>query len=133
MKTTMMQDERWLDLYKEYGYIPFDLGNESVTATLEYAYDDWCVAQMAKALGKKEDYQYFLKRSMAFQQLFDPETNFMRGKSKNGKWHEPLIPNFPNMRPIQITPKATPGSTVGLCRTRQTVWSSLWVEKGIFG
>lgn len=59
MKTTMMQDERWLDLYKEYGYIPFDLGNESVTATLEYAYDDWCVAQMAKALGKKEDYQYF--------------------------------------------------------------------------
>jgi predicted alpha-1,2-mannosidase len=94
MKTTMMQDERWLDLYKEYGYIPFDLGNESVTATLEYAYDDWCVAQMAKALGKKEDYQYFLKRSMAFQQLFDPETNFMRGKSKNGKWHEPFDPKF---------------------------------------
>ncbi|HEA29114.1 MAG TPA: glycoside hydrolase family 92 protein [Leeuwenhoekiella sp.] len=94
MKTTMMQDDRWMDLYKNYGYIPFDLGNESVTATLEYAYDDWCVAQMAKALDKEEDYQFFLKRSMAFQQLFDPETGFMRGKSKDGKWHEPFDPKF---------------------------------------
>ncbi|WP_031427501.1 GH92 family glycosyl hydrolase [Flavimarina sp. Hel_I_48] len=94
MKTTMMQDERWMDLYKEYGYIPFDLGNESVTATLEFAYDDWCVAQMAKALGKQKEYEFSLDRSMAFQELYDPETGFMRGKSKDGKWHEPFDPKF---------------------------------------
>src|SRR5690606_18410635 len=52
MKTTMMQDERGLDHYKKYGYIPYSLLDESVTITLEYAYDDWCVAEMAKLLGK---------------------------------------------------------------------------------
>ncbi len=98
MKTTMMQDGRNLDLYKKYGYIPYDLGNESVTATLEYAYDDWCVAQMARAMGKQEDYHYFLKRSMAFQKLFDPKTGFMRGKSHDGKWHEPFDPKFSKHR-----------------------------------
>ena len=55
MKATMMQDERGLNFYKKYGYIPYDLLDESVTITLEYAYDDWCVAQMAKSLGKKAD------------------------------------------------------------------------------
>ena len=63
MKATMMQDKRGLDLYKKYGYVPYDLLDESVTITLEFAYDDWCVAQMAKALGKTEDYEYFSKRS----------------------------------------------------------------------
>ena len=65
MKTTMMQDERGLDHYKKHGYIPYSLLDESVTITLEYAYDDWCVAQMAKALGKEDDYQFFLNRSKA--------------------------------------------------------------------
>ncbi|MDY8138389.1 GH92 family glycosyl hydrolase [Aquimarina sp. 2201CG5-10] len=95
MKTTMMQDERGLDFYKEYGYIPYNLLDESVTITLEYAYNDWCVAQMAKTLGKNEDYDYFLKRSKAYTHLFDPETGFMRGKSKNGtEWHEPFDPKY---------------------------------------
>lgn len=99
MKTTMMQDERGLNHYKKYGYIPYNLLDESVTITLEYAYDDWCIAQMAKALGKVNDYKFFLNRSKAYQYLFDAETGFMRGKSENGKsWHEPFDPKYSNHR-----------------------------------
>ena len=99
MKATMMQDERGLNFYKKYGYIPYNLLDESVTITLEYAYDDWCVAQMAKALGKNDDYQFFLKRSQAYQHLFDPKTGFMRGKSEDGKtWNEPFDPKHSNHR-----------------------------------
>ncbi|OXB03304.1 GH92 family glycosyl hydrolase [Flavobacterium pectinovorum] len=99
MKVTMMQDERGLNFYKKYGYIPYNLLDESVTITLEYAYDDWCVAQMAKALGKTEDYQFFLNRSKAYQYLFDSKTGFMRGKSEDGKsWNEPFDPKHSNHR-----------------------------------
>ncbi|WP_405604051.1 GH92 family glycosyl hydrolase [Polaribacter sp. Asnod1-A03] len=99
MKTTMMQNERGLDHYKKYGYIPYNLLDESVTITLEYAYDDWCIAQMAKALGKNKDYSYFLNRSKAYQHLFDAETGFMRGKSDDGKsWNEPFDPKYSNHR-----------------------------------
>lgn len=99
MKTTMMQDERGLNFYKKYGYIPYNLLDESVTITLEYAYDDWCVAQMAKALGKNDDYNFFLKRSNAYQYLFDPKTGFMRGKSEDGKsWNEPFDAKHSNHR-----------------------------------
>lgn len=99
MKTTMMQDERGLNHYKKYGYIPYSLLDESVTITLEYAYDDWCVAQMAKALGKEGDYEFFLNRSKAYQHLFDQETGFMRGKSVDGNsWNEPFDPKHSNHR-----------------------------------
>lgn len=99
MKATMMQDERGLNHYKKYGYIPYSLIDESVTITLEYAYDDWCIAQMAKALGKEEDYQFFLNRSKAYEYLFDNETGFMRGKSVDGKsWNEPFDPKHSNHR-----------------------------------
>lgn len=99
MKTTMMQDERGLNFYKQYGYIPYNLLDESVTITLEYAFNDWCVAQMAKALGKEADYQFFLNRSKAYQYLFDPATGFMRGKSEDGKsWNEPFDAKHSNHR-----------------------------------
>ncbi|WP_437440091.1 GH92 family glycosyl hydrolase [Polaribacter batillariae] len=99
MKTTMMQDERGLNHYKKYGYIPYSLLDESVTITLEYAYDDWCVAQMAKALGKNEDYKFFLERSKAYEHLFDRKTGFMRGKSVDGKsWNEPFDAKYSNHR-----------------------------------
>ncbi|GIM60993.1 hypothetical protein CAPN008_10430 [Capnocytophaga canis] len=98
MKKTMMGDERGLKFYKQYGYIPFDKWDESVTITLEYAYDDWCVAQMAKALGKTDDYEFFMKRSEAYKNLFDPTTGFMRGKSASGKWREPFDPKHSNHR-----------------------------------
>ncbi len=95
MKNTLMGEERGLKFYKEYGYIPFDKLDESVTITLEYAYDDWCVAQIAKELGEEEDYKYFLNRSKAYQHLYDPKSGFMRGLSSDGKsWHEPFDPKF---------------------------------------
>ena len=95
MKTTMMQDDRGLKYYKEYGYIPHNLLEESVTITLEYAYDDWCVAQMAKALDKEADYLFFSKRAKAYQNLFDEKTGFMRGKFQDGKtWREPFDPKY---------------------------------------
>jgi len=99
MKTTMMQDARGLKYLKEYGYVPFEKLDESVTITLEYAYNDWCVAQMAKALGKKEDYNYFLNRSKSYEKVFDPVTGFMRGKSMDGKtWNEPFDPKHSRHR-----------------------------------
>lgn len=99
MKNTMMQDERGLNHYKKYGYIPYSLLDESVTITLEYAYNDWCVAQMARALGKQDDYQFFLNRSKAYQHIFDKETGFMRGKAVDGKsWHVPFDPKHSNHR-----------------------------------
>ncbi|UMB55513.1 GH92 family glycosyl hydrolase [Lutibacter sp. A64] len=95
MKTTMMQDDRGLEYYKKYGYIPHDLLDESVTITLEFAYNDWCVAQIAKELGKEEDYTYFLNRSKAYQYLYDSETGFMRGKNAKGDaWKEPFDPKY---------------------------------------
>ena len=99
MKNTMMQDARGLKYYKEYGYLPYDKLDESVTITLEYAYNDWCMAQMAKALDKQEDYQYFIKRSQAWKHLLDSETGFMRGKSSDGRsWNKPFDPKHSRHR-----------------------------------
>jgi predicted alpha-1,2-mannosidase len=79
------------ETYNKYGYLPFDLvKEESVSRTLELSYDDYCVAQMAKALGKTDDYAYFSKRAHYYQNLFDPQTGLMRGKDSNGKWRVPF-------------------------------------------
>ncbi|MFZ0454051.1 MAG: GH92 family glycosyl hydrolase [Ignavibacteriaceae bacterium] len=91
MKKSAMQNHFGLKYYKEMGYIPSDLESESVSKTLEYAYDDWCIAQMAKALGKEKDYKYFIDRAKFFTNVFDPSTSLMRAK-KNGRWYEPFDP-----------------------------------------
>jgi predicted alpha-1,2-mannosidase len=79
-----------LNVYKELGYVPYEEG--PVSNTLEYAYYDWCVAQMAKDLGKTDDYGYFLKRSQNFRNVFDPSTGFTRPKSRSGDWREDFDP-----------------------------------------
>ena len=61
MKKTVLNNRAGMGAFRTYNYIPYELENESVSKTLEYAYDDWCVAQMAKALGCEKDYLYFLK------------------------------------------------------------------------
>lgn len=77
--------------YEKYGYYPFDIIHvESVSRTLESAYDDYCVAQMAKAMGETEDYRYFMNRSEFYKNLFDPETKLMRGKDSQGHWRTPF-------------------------------------------
>jgi predicted alpha-1,2-mannosidase len=91
MKKSAMQDERGLKYYKEMGYIPADLEDESVSKTLEYSYDDWCIAMMAKDLGKTDDYNYFIDRAKFYTNVFDPSSSLMRAK-KNGKWIEPFDP-----------------------------------------
>jgi predicted alpha-1,2-mannosidase len=79
-----------LSLYIEKGYTPVDKITESVPNTLELAYDDWCIAQMAKALGKNEDYQLFMKRADNYKNLWDSQTQFMRPKNNDGTWLEEL-------------------------------------------
>lgn len=81
------------DIYDRYGYYPFDsVRTESVSKTLESAYDDYCAAQFSKALGYNEDYEYFLKRSQFYRNLFDPATKLMRGKDSMGNWRTPFSP-----------------------------------------
>ncbi len=74
------------------GFIPADLENESVSKALEFAYNDWCVAQMAKDLGKNEDYEVYMARSQRYQEYFDKSTGLMRGKNRDGHWREPFPP-----------------------------------------
>nr|WP_262493131.1 glycoside hydrolase family 92 protein [Marinilabilia salmonicolor] len=78
--------------YTKKGWVPFDKEKESVSKTLEYAYDDYCIAQAAKKLGKEKDYQYFLNRSLAYQNIIDPESKFMRGRDSDGNWRTPFDP-----------------------------------------
>jgi len=93
VKTTAMnRDYDAVAEYAKLGWVPFDLENESVSKTLEYAYDDYTIAQMARALGKKEDCDYFMKRAGAFKNIFDPAVGFMRGKDSKGNWREPFDP-----------------------------------------
>ena len=99
VKHTMMGDDRGLKFYKEFGFIPYTAIDESVTISLEYAYNDWCVAQMAKDLGKEEDYRFFTERSKAYTHLFDAESGFMRGKSEDDTaFREPFDPALSNHR-----------------------------------
>ncbi len=75
------------------GYIPGDyIRAESVSKTLEMAYDDWCVAQVALKLGNKEDYDFFINRSLGYRKLFDKETVFFRAKDSKGNWMLPFNP-----------------------------------------
>ncbi|MEN6323640.1 MAG: GH92 family glycosyl hydrolase [Proteiniphilum sp.] len=67
---------------------------QSVSVTLEHAYDDWCLAQMAKELGKKDDYDLFMKRAHNYQNLYKPEIGLMAPKSADGKWIEPFDPMY---------------------------------------
>ena len=76
----------------EKGYIPGDYMVESVASSMEYAIADWAIAQLAKKLNKQEDYEYFLNRSKAYKEYFDPETRFMRGKLSDGSWRTPFNP-----------------------------------------
>jgi predicted alpha-1,2-mannosidase len=78
--------------YTELGWVPFDKEKESVSKTLEYAYDDWCIAQAAKLLGHEEDYEFFLARSRNYRNLIDPETKYMRGRDSRGNWRTPFAP-----------------------------------------
>ena len=103
MKLSAMQDHFGLKEYKELGFIPADKINESVSRTLEYAYDDWCIAQVAKYLGAEDDYKYFLSRSEYYKNVFDSSTGFMRGKLSDGTWRTPFNPKRADHRSHDYT------------------------------
>jgi predicted alpha-1,2-mannosidase len=75
-----------LTYYKQLGYIPTDKTDEAASRTIEDSYDDWCVAQIAKALGRQKDYEFFLKRSLNYQHLYNPALGLMNGRTSDGKW-----------------------------------------------
>lgn len=94
MKTTANEDIRESDHYRKYGYVPDDLDprQRGVTKTVEYAFDDWCIAQVAKKLNLSSDYVEFMKRSGYWRNVFDASTGFVRPKDSKGKWMLPFNP-----------------------------------------
>ncbi len=82
------------DYYNKLGYVPYDVKiNENVARTLEYAYDDWCIYQLAKKLNRpKKEIDLFAKRSQNYRNVFDKETNLMRGRNQDGKFQSPFNP-----------------------------------------
>ena len=92
MKASMMSDYKGLSYVTELKHIPADKENESVAKGLEYAIADWGVAQVAQKLGKAEDYEYFSKRALAYQNYWDKDTHFFRGKKQDGSWVTPFNP-----------------------------------------
>ncbi len=83
-------------LYKKYGFIPCEMDINSVSKSLEFNYSDWCLAQMAKMLEKKEDYNFYMNRSRWYKNLYDPITKLMRPKYGDGSWKAPFDPVFSN-------------------------------------
>lgn len=99
MRASAMQNVRGGPAYRQYGYVPYDKYGASVTVTLEYSYDDWCIAQVAKKLGYKDDYQYFMKRSEGWKNVFDPALGFVRAKNADGTWVKPFDPFYSEHNP----------------------------------
>ena len=95
MKHSANQEHLGLKFYKTKGYIPGDQEGESVSKTLEYSYDDWCIAQVAKSLGKADDYKSFIRRAQYYKNIFDRSTGFMRAKM-NETWFSPFDPSEVN-------------------------------------
>ena len=95
MVNSANQDIFGLDCYKEYGFIPSNCEGESVSKTLEYAYDDWCIARLAEALGKQDIAEEFYQRAQYYKNIYDPSTKFFRGK-RNGCFVTPFDPTQVN-------------------------------------
>ncbi|NPA36809.1 MAG: glycoside hydrolase family 92 protein [Chlorobi bacterium] len=103
MVKSAMQDKNGLKELRKYGYIPADKVNESVSKGLEYAYDDWCIAEMAGILDNSDIYKQFIKRAGYYKNYYDPATGFMRGKLSNGKWKSPFDPLYSSHRTDEYT------------------------------
>ncbi len=104
------------EIYTKYGYYPFDLlDNESVSRTLESGFDDWCVAEMARKLGRKDLVDDFEKRASFYRNLYDPESTFLRGKNSNGTWRAPFDPL------MATSPLNNPGDY-----TEANAWQYFW-------
>ncbi len=96
MRDTAQASRRRQDEYQKYGYVPWEppvpRAGEATSRTLEYSYDDWCMAQMANALGKTDDADMFAKRSENYKHVWDPKTQFFRSPKPDGTFLEPFDP-----------------------------------------
>ena len=93
MTNTAMNGRRRQDEYQKYGYVPWVKGKGAATSsTLEFAYDDWCIAQLAKALGHTDAAELFTKRSENYKNVWDPKTQFFRSPQPDGTFQEPFDP-----------------------------------------
>ncbi|WP_316780465.1 GH92 family glycosyl hydrolase [Pedobacter antarcticus] len=88
--TSNRRDYEGIGEYIDKGFIPAEKSGTSISNTLEYAYDDWCIAQLAKKLNKQDVYETYMKRSANWNNNFDPSTGFMRAKDASGKF----LPKF---------------------------------------
>ena len=93
MRDTAMQDRNGLKAYRELGYVPSTPHGTATSRTLEYAFDDWCIARMAQALGHEEDARLFYQRAANYRNLFDRTTGFFRGRLADGAWRAPFVAN----------------------------------------
>ena len=87
------QNEFGLESYQALGYVPFEERSWNVSLTLEYAFDDWAIAQLARSLGENEVYQTYQSRGQNYRNLFDPQSEFMRAKGVNGEFRRDFDPN----------------------------------------
>lgn len=88
-------NRKGLGFYRKYHFVPTDKEKSgTVSKTLEYSYDDWCIAQVAKVLGKKDGYEKYMARSEYYKNLYDPNYHLFRGKNSDGTWYKPFQPRF---------------------------------------
>lgn len=104
MKRSSNINKKGSDYYVEHGFIPSNIKKESVSCALEYAYDDWCIARMAEALGRSDDCEEYSRRAMNYMKIFDGNTMFFRGKRLDGNWE----PEFNTFAPDRAFTEATP-------------------------
>ena len=131
-KNAMVQDERpksryGLDYYMNLKYIPAEKIRESVSVTLEDAYDDWCLAEMAKDLGKTDDYHLFSERAGYYENLYDSETGFFRPRLSDGSWLE-MCDSLPTIIRTDVHPyySCFDPLWVGVSPNRHYTESSAW-------
>jgi predicted alpha-1,2-mannosidase len=91
-RRVMADDYQGLALYRKMGYIPCDLVEESTSKALDYSYDDWAAARIARAAGAEEDARLLAERSKNYRNLFDKKIRFIRPRLQNGEWAEPFDP-----------------------------------------
>ncbi|MDF9829376.1 GH92 family glycosyl hydrolase [Parabacteroides sp. PF5-6] len=103
MKRSSDINSKGSDYYVKYGFIPSNIKRESVSCLLEYAYDDWCIAQMAKELGKDTDYETYKQRALSYIHVFDGYTRFFRGKRMDGNWDNSFNPFEPGRAYTEAT------------------------------
>ncbi|QJD98142.1 glycoside hydrolase family 92 protein [Mucilaginibacter robiniae] len=95
MKAAVNRNQFGLESYRKNGAVLADDEHESVSKTLEYAYDDWCIAQMAKMLNKSQDYTTYIQRAQYWKNVFNPQNGFMQARV-NGGWYTPFEPTEVN-------------------------------------